>query len=153
MNKKKLIREQMETTLAKLNILRKVNPPVKGWIRAIRNALGMSSRQLAIRMGVAQQSVSRIEKDELSGSVTIKTMRKTAEALDCIFVYAFVPRHSLNKTLHSQAMIYAKGQLNQVSQTMALEAQSLSPSENQVMLENMVEKIVSQPPANLWELP
>jgi len=151
MNKKKLIREQMEATLGKYRILCKVDPPVKGWIRAIRDALGMSSRQMAVRMGVTQQSVSRIEKDELSGSLTIKTMRKSAEALDCVFVYAFVPRQSLRATLHSQAVIYAKKQLDLVSQTMSLEAQSLSPAENRMILENMVERIVSQPPSNLWE--
>ncbi len=151
MNKNALIRGQMEKTLEKFKGVKDVNPPVKGWIRAVRNALGMSARQLASRMGVAQQAVSRIEKDELSGSVTIKTMRRSAEALDCIFVYGFVPRKSIKQTLHEQAKQYAKIQLAQVSHTMLLETQSLSSEENLEMLENLIADIISKPPANLWD--
>ena len=151
MNRNKLIREQLEKTLDKFKVVKDVNPPVKGWIRAIRDALGMSARQLAARIGVSQQSVSRIEKDELSGSVTIKTMRKTAEALDCVFVYGFVPRQTLSDTFKSQAILYTKNQLGRVAQTMSLEAQSLPPEENMRMFENMPPEIILKPPANLWD--
>lgn len=152
MNKNALIRDQVEKTLKKFNSVKDVHPPVKGWIRAVRNALGMSARQLASRIGVSQQAVSRIEKDESSGSVTIKTMWKTAEALDCMFVYGFVPRKSIEQTLHDQARHYAKKQLAQVSHTMSLEAQPLSAKENLEMLENLIADIISKPPANLWDL-
>ena len=103
MNKKKLIREQLEASLRRLSPLRNVSPPSKGWVRAIRNALGMTAKQLASRLGVAQQAVARIEKDELIGSVTIKSMRRVAECLDCVFVYGFVPRSSLEAILRHQA--------------------------------------------------
>ena len=103
MNKKKLIREQLEASLRRLSPLRNVTPPPKGWIRAIRNALGMTAKQLASRLGVAQQAVARIERDELTGSVTIKTMRRVAEGLDCVFVCGFVPRSSLETSLRRQA--------------------------------------------------
>lgn len=151
MNRNELIREQLEKTLDKFRVVKDVNPPVKGWIRAIRDALGMSARQLAVRIGVSQQSISRIEKDELSGSVTIRTMRKSAEALDCVFVYCFVPRQTLREALRSRVELYARNQLNRVSQTMSLEAQSLSDEENLKMLDNMVSKIMSKPPVNLWD--
>jgi len=152
MKKRTLILEQTEKSLGRFAGMENTEPPMKGWIRAIRDALGMSARQLANRMGVAQQAVSRIERDELSGSVTIKTMRKAAEALDCAFVYGFVPRRSLKESLQSQAELYAKYQLTQVSQTMLLEAQELSSEENQSMLDNMVSEITSNPPANLWDV-
>ncbi|MCJ7686122.1 MAG: helix-turn-helix domain-containing protein, partial [Desulfobacteraceae bacterium] len=74
MNKKKLIREQLDASLQRLSPLLDVTAPPKGWIRAIRDALGMTARQLANRLGVAQQAVARIEKEELAGSVTIKTI-------------------------------------------------------------------------------
>jgi len=153
MNRNELILEQLDTTLEKYRVLKNVSPPVKGWIRAIRDALGISARQLASRIGVSQQSVSRIEKDESGGSVTIKTMRKAAEALDCLFVYGFVPRQTLRETLRSQATLYSKSRLNRVSQTMSLEAQSLPSEENLKILENMVLEIMSNPPSNLWDAP
>ena len=103
MNKKKLIREQLDASLQRLRPILNVTAPPKGWIRAIRDALGMTAKQLANRLGVAQQAVARVEKEELAGSVTIKTMRRIAERLDCVFVYGFVPRTSLEETVARQA--------------------------------------------------
>ena len=148
--KQKLVREQLEATLENHRALSAVNVPQKGWIRAIRDALGMSAKQLAYRMNVTQQSVARVEKDEPTGSVTIKTMRKTAEALNCQFVYGFIPKTSLDEIIRSKAKEVAKKRLAEASQTMALEAQSLSEEENQTVLSEMVEEIVNNPPSNLW---
>jgi len=150
MNKKKLIREQLEASLQRLTTLRTISPPSKGWIRAIRNALGMTAKQLASRLGVAQQSVARIEKAELAGSVTIKTMRRVAECLDCVFVCGFVPRSRLETTLRNQAKKLAAKRLTQASQTMSLEDQALSTKENENVLSEMVEELVDAPPSNLW---
>ena len=150
MNKKKLIREQLEASLQRLSPLRKVIPPKKGWIRAIRNALGMTARQLASRLGIAQQAVARIEKDELTGSVTIKTMRRVAECLDCVFVYGFIPRSSLEATLRKQAHQLAAKRIAQASQTMALEDQALSARENEKVLSEMIDKLVDTLPSDLW---
>jgi predicted DNA-binding mobile mystery protein A len=150
MNKKKLIREQLETSLGRLTSLRSISPPPKGWIRAIRNALGMTAAQLARKLDVAQQSVARIEKDELSGSVTIKTMRRVAECLDCVFVCGFVPRSSLEATLRQQAHKLAAKRLAQASHTMGLEAQALGPKENKKVLSDMVDELVDTLPSNLW---
>ena len=121
MNKKKLIREQLDASLQRLRPILNVTAPPKGWIRAIRDALGMTAKQLANRLDVAQQAVARIEKEESAGSVTIKTMRRIAECLDCVFVYGFVPRTSLEETVARQAKKVAAQRLAQASQTMSLE--------------------------------
>ena len=81
-SKTKLMREQLEKTLRKFEPLKNSSPPVKGWIRAIRDALGMNGRQLADRLGEHRSRTKQIEKQELTGSLTLKTMRKTAESLD-----------------------------------------------------------------------
>jgi predicted DNA-binding mobile mystery protein A len=110
----------------------------------------MTAKQLAGRLGVAQQSVARIEKDELTGSVTIKTMRRVAECLDCVFVCALVPRSSLEATLHKQAQQLAAKRLAQASQTMTLEDQALGIKENEKILSEMVDEFVDTPPSDLW---
>ena len=150
MNKRKLIREQLDASLQRLSPLLDVTAPPKGWIRAIRDALGMTARQLANRLGVAQQAVARIEKEELAGSVTIKTMRRIAECLDCVFVYGFVPLTSLEETVARQAKNIAAQRLAQASQTMSLENQALSRKENDQALSDLVDELIRTLPSSLW---
>jgi predicted DNA-binding mobile mystery protein A len=151
MNKKRLIRKQIDKSLRRFRPLFDAAPPPKGWIRAIRDALGMTARQLANRLGTAQQSVSRIEREELAGSVSIKTMRKLAEGLDCIFVYGFVPRTSLEETIGRQAKKVAALRLAQASQTMSLENQALTRKETEEAFKDMVDDIIRAQPSNLWD--
>ncbi len=150
MNKKKLIREQLDASLQRLRPILNVTAPPKGWIRAIRDALGMTAKQLANRLDVAQQAVARIEKEESAGSVTIKTMRRIAECLDCVFVYGFVPRTSLEETVARQAKKVAAQRLAQASQTMSLENQALSRRENEQALSDLVDELIRALPSNLW---
>jgi len=65
-----------------------------GWIRAVRIQRDMLAKQLAKKMHVSAARISVLEKDEQRGAVTLKMMQKAAEALDCTFVYAFVPKSS-----------------------------------------------------------
>jgi len=148
--KTKLIREQLEKTLRKFEPLRDSPPPIKGWIRAIRDALGMNGRQLADRLGEHRSRTERIEQDELTGSLTLKTLRRTAEALDCVFVYGFVPRTSLEENVHNQAKRVALKRLARASHTMELENQALGENENKELLSNMIEEIMDELPSNLW---
>ena len=147
---RKLIREQLDAALKRFTPLRDVNAPPKGWIRAIRLALGMSAKQLALRLGVTQQAVSRVEKDEQSGSASIKTMRRIAERLDCVFVYGFVPRTSLTDTVTRRARHVAQERLERVGRTMELENQGLSSVEYNKAFADMVDEIVRTTPATLW---
>ena len=150
MNKIKLIREQLDASLQRLSPLLDVTTPPKGWIRAIRDALGMTAKQLANRLDVAQQAVARIEKEELAGSVTIKTMRRIAECLDCVFVYGFVPRTNLEETVSRQAKKVATRRLAQASQTMSLENQALSRRENEQALSDLADELIRTLPSDLW---
>jgi len=150
-SKNKLVRMQLQTTLARFQPLLDASIPPRGWIRAIRDALGMSGRQLAMRVGVTKQWASFIEKQELDGSATLKTLRKTAEALDCVFVYGFVPRISLEETVRRQAELVASKRLARASHTMSLEDQSLGAQENQEILSGMTEGLVDTLPKNLWD--
>jgi len=151
MNKnKRLVREQLDNTLHKFRSLLEISKPPKGWIRAIRDALGMNGRQLADRLNVTRQRTSLIEKDELTGSATLKTMRRIAECLDCVFVYGFVPRISIEQTVRDRARQVAMKRLRRVSQTMKLEDQALSKSEEEKALSDMIEELVDTLPSTLW---
>ena len=123
---KKIIREQLDDTLRRFSTIASVNRPMRGWIRAIRDALGMNMRQFANRLGVSKSRIPRIEQDEITGSLTLKTMNRVAEKLDCVFVYGFVPRTSLDDTVKKQASLTARKRMSRLMHTMNLEAQGLS---------------------------
>ncbi len=148
---KKLIREQLDTTLKRFSGIKTIHPPIKGWIRAIRDALNISTRQLGQRLGVNKSRITRIEKDELSGSVTIKTMKRVAESLDCVFVYSLVPRKTLEHTLKSQAIHVAKKRMLRLSNTMVLENQGLRADEQKKAFESIVNELMETMPKSLWE--
>ena len=148
---KRLIREQLEMTLDRLSCMRDAQRPAKGWLRAVRESLGMSGKQFAQRLGVSAPWITTLEKKELTCSVTIKTMRQAAESLDCVFVYALVPRDSLADTVRRRAEILAKKRLASVSHSMLLEAQQLSDSEQKKAIEAEVDALIRNMPKELWE--
>ena len=148
---KKLAREQLDVTLKQFFPLKATVPPRKGWIRAIRDVLGMSGEQLAKRLDTNKQRVSRIEQDEKLGSVTVKTLRNVAEALNCEFVYGFVPKQSLEDAVKNQARTVAKKRMSRSDQMMRLEKQELSSSEKEKAVESMVTEIIDMMPKSLWD--
>ena len=124
-------------------------PPPKGWIRAIRDALGMSGAQLGRRIGVKAQSVADIEKSEASGSIQLKTLRRAAEALDCVVVYALIPKSSLQDMVQGRAREIAHREFVRIAHTMDLEAQGLSPEEREEHLETYIRDHLRE--RDLWE--
>jgi predicted DNA-binding mobile mystery protein A len=149
---KQIARRQLDATLAKFGEAGSVQLPAKGWIRAVREALGMSGTQLARRLQVSQPRVFKLEQGEPSGALTLKTMRQVAEALDCVFVYALVPRSSLEETVRTRARTVAAERLQRVSHTMLLEAQGLSSEEQEVSLDAAIEELVRETPKDLWDM-
>lgn len=152
-NRKRLILEQLTDNVNRFICLKENNPPVKGWIRAIREALGMSGVQFAKRLGVSPQRVATLEKAEVAGAVTIRSMRHAAEALDCVFVYALAPRSSLEDTIRRQALEVARERLKHTSHTMLLEDQQLSKEKMRKALDAAVEELVDAMPKELWDNP
>lgn len=145
-----LVLQQLDESLARFEGLKTVRPQ-RGWIRAIREALGMSGRQFAARLGVSPPRVTVLEREEIVDGISLKTLRQAAEALDCELVYALVPRFSLQQTVRQQAEKVAAAQLERVSHSMALEAQQLKPEEQQRALEYKVEELMASMPKTLWD--
>lgn len=144
-------RQQLDKTLSLFGSAKGIQPPVKGWIRAVREVLGMSGTQLAQRLRVSQPRIPKLEQDELSGAVTLKTMRQAAEALDCVFVYALVPRTSLEDTVRTQARKVAGERMQRVSHTMLLESQALGKEEQRASLDAAVDELARETPRDLWD--
>jgi predicted DNA-binding mobile mystery protein A len=73
------------------------------WIRTVRTQHNIQGKQLAKKMRVSPARISVLEKDEQRGAVTLKMMQKAADALDCTFVYALIPKsqqHQAKPRIH-----------------------------------------------------
>ena len=145
-----IARKSLEKKLAPVREM-KLEAPRGGWIKAIRESLGMSTRQLAERMGVARSRVTTIEKAEITGATTLKTLQETAEALNCKFVYAFVPVKPLDDILLDQARKKTAVELTRLTHTMQLENQKPSKSALADELNRMVKDVIEGPSRHLWD--
>ena len=121
-------RQRLDERLGVLKPEDRFRAPPKGWVRAVRDALGMSGVQFARRLGVRPQTVGAIEKSEASGTIQLDTLRRAAEALDCVLVYALVPNSSLEDAVDQRARSIALRELQRVAHTMKLEAQGTGDS-------------------------
>jgi predicted DNA-binding mobile mystery protein A len=123
--------------------------PVKGWIRAIRESLGMTAVQLAARMGVVQSSVTELEKAEARGAAQLSSLKRAAEAMNCTLVYALVPNETLEDFLNKQARAVAREHLKPVEQTMLLENQSLTPEQTKEFIDDYIRSSLN--PRLVWD--
>jgi len=120
-----------------------VRPP-RGWIKAIREALGITTAQLGKRIGVSQPRVVAIENAETKGSITLDSLERAAHALDCRLVYALVPRKPLDKLVTERAERLAKRRLASTRHSMALEAQDVETADEQEQLKRMVQSLMDK---------
>jgi predicted DNA-binding mobile mystery protein A len=147
-----LIRKQLDQRLQSFAALKGTPPPMRGWVRAIRDALGMTGEQLARRLGVKKQRIAALEKGEMASTVTINSMKKAAEAMDCVFTYALVPRDSLQANVERQARKYAEKIHANIQHSMLLEQQGLQAVEAQYGIDINTEKFVRETARDIWEL-
>lgn len=138
----------------RLNTLRPLvgsSRPPRGWLRAIRDALGMTTAQLASRMGVTQPRIVELEKSEITGSVTLHSLQRAAEALGCRVVYALVPERPLADVVRNRAEHLAEKQLASVRHTMGLEDQAVHDKRaNKELREQFIQELLRRP-ARLWD--
>lgn len=123
-------------------------PPAGGWVKAVREALGMTAGQLGARMDITQQRISDLERAELTGGVSLKSLRRVAEALECELVYALVPKVPLDERVRTRAMEIAAKELAHIGQTMALEDQAIDSVHYDVQLSVYIHDHISE--KELW---
>ncbi len=143
---------QLDEALKPYSSLKTVPVPRDGWIKAVRETLGMSIRQLAERTGLSKTSVASIESSERKGSVQMDSVRRLAEGLDCELVYVLLPRQSLGESLRSQAELKARSLVNRVSTSMEMEAQGIAESERERQIEELAAEILRTRKRDLWDV-
>jgi predicted DNA-binding mobile mystery protein A len=123
--------------------------PTIGWIKALRQSLGLTTVAFARRLQVAQQTVVDLESSERAGTITLASLRRAADALDAQFVYALVPRKSLRRTLSERAHELARQRIAPVAHSMRLEAQGLTEKELAQQIDELARELELRP-RELW---
>ncbi len=150
---KKLRRRQLESLYSQLKPLTSKSFPSSGWIRDIREALGLSSTQFAKLLGISRQAFQKLEASEEKQTIELATLRRLAEAVNCRVVYAVIPNHpdGLEGVLLERALKAATKFVNKVSRTMALEDQSIAKKEREQQIRELANDLLGNLDKRLWE--
>lgn len=147
---KKTMRQMFDAKIAKFRDIRELTPPAGGWLRAIRVAVGMPSTYAARKLGITARSFREFEENEVAGTITLKTLKRAADAMGCDFVYALVPRAgSLEAMIEKQARKRAEKLVRPVTHSMMLEGQSTEADSER--LEELSKQFAATPNASLWD--
>lgn len=115
----------------RLPVLRQANEvavrPARGWLRAVREAIGLKQAAVAERMGVKRQSYARLEITEAQGTVSLGSLRRAADAMDCEVVYFLVPKAVVAESYADLAVKHdpVLKHLHATEHSMALEGQAV----------------------------
>jgi predicted DNA-binding mobile mystery protein A len=129
--------------------LRGVKPPAGGWLRSIRLALGMPLHYPARKLNMTTPGLVKLEKAEGSGAISLKTLERAADALNCDLVYALLPRDgTLLDRIRGRARRKARKMIEPVGHSMLLEAQSAENLDERI--DQLADEIAASPHPKLW---
>jgi predicted DNA-binding mobile mystery protein A len=148
---KQIVRQQYQSKLSQLVDINNIIRPKEGWVRTLRKALGMSSPQLARRLGISKSQASQMERMEVEDRITLKQLRRVADSLDCELMYALVPRKPIDIMLRERAMEKAQKLVTKTDVQMKLEAQQLTNEQLKNQIEIETGRLVREMPRDLWE--
>ncbi|OGU45039.1 MAG: hypothetical protein A3H45_09055 [Ignavibacteria bacterium RIFCSPLOWO2_02_FULL_55_14] len=149
---RQLVISQTGRKINEFRPLMSLHPPGRGWVHAVRTALGMSYRQFAQRLGMTPQSAKGLEEREADGSISLKSLRSAANALNMRVVYALVPeQEDLEAMIDRQARAKARQILLRTSHTMRLEDQGLSSKALERSEQELAAEIRRTMPRFLWD--
>lgn len=148
---KPIIQKQYRDKINQLLELPPIERPPEGWVRTFRKALGMSSRQLAVRLNLSKPSVTQMERMEVEDRITLTQLRRVAQALDAKLVYALVPRQPLDIVLNQQATRKAQELVARADTQMQLEKQQLGAEEIQQLIRQEAQRLLDTMPRDFWD--
>jgi predicted DNA-binding mobile mystery protein A len=142
--------QQLDRKLASWRSLPRTHPS-GGWLRAIRQALGMTTRQLAKSVGVTQAAVVDAERTEAKGDITLTTLQRYAAALGCELTYVLVPRRPLSEMVEERADRIARDQVSRVSHSMGLEDQRTGDEHLEREIAELRRRLLEGKRSRLWQ--
>lgn len=152
MKKQKLILDQLDRKILQMNIPDSFVVPPAGWINSIRQALGMTLRQLGNKLKITAQSVKEIENREKNGSVSLNVLRQVGSSLDMKLVYGFIPKTgSLEQMIENRALEIARDIVRRTSASMTLEEQGNSENRLQKAILEKAAEIKQEMPKYIWD--
>jgi predicted DNA-binding mobile mystery protein A len=110
----------------------------------------MSSEDLAERMNVVGSRVRRLEADEVKNKVTLSTLERAAKAMDCRFVYMFIPNGSFEEIVERRAIELARHRVSKTSRNMALEDQRVDSKVLSDLEKDLTNEYLVDPPRDFW---
>ena len=117
--------KQLAVTLDNFRDAKQTARPVRGWLRAVREALGVSQQEVATTAKVKRQSIIGFEKAEAGDRITLRNLRRVADAMGCELIYAIVPKSgSIQELADQRTRSEATKRVLSVEHTMALEGQA-----------------------------
>jgi predicted DNA-binding mobile mystery protein A len=131
-------RIRLDQRLAQFGPAEQYRAPSRGWIKAIREALGMSTAQLAKRMRIRQPSIVDLERSEEKGTIALSTLRRAAEALDCTVAYVLIPNKPLDTTVRERARAFVRRRRRPVEHTMLLEDQHVGEPTSERQIDDII---------------
>ncbi len=126
-------------------------PPADGWLRAIRMALGISTRQAAQRAGVSQSTWVDAERREAAGTISLGQLRRLGAVLDCRLTHALVPDVPLRDTVDARAQQLAEAEVKAVAHSMALERQRADDAYTRLQVEQRKQELLRGRRSRLWK--
>lgn len=127
------------------------NHPKRGWIELFRSALGMSITDLAKKTGLDRSVISRAEKREKEGNITIQQIEKIADAMGAKFVYAIVPSQgNVDDLIIMQARKKAERIIKRTRAHMALEAQTEGLQSQEDAIEELASDLARNIDRGFW---
>ena len=146
---RKTMRQMLDARVLKFDDFGKSTVPAHGWLKAIRLALAIPSRYTARKLGITARAFRQLELNEARGAISLNTLKRAADAMDCDVVYTLVPRlGSFEEILKHQAHRTAEALVGPVAHSMSMEGQSTGTTPEAV--EELATEFTAMPTAALW---
>lgn len=145
------MRQQLDRQFRELEKFKDFIEPHDGWINLIRNALGMTTYQLAKRLGVNQSRVIKMESSARDHTITLNSLSRAAEAMNCRLIFILAPKTSLEDTIEKQVEHVAKKKVEYVAHSMKLENQGVDDKEIKEEIDELKEQLLHGPEKHLWD--
>ena len=114
-----------------------------GWIKYIRSILGLTLKELGRLSALSTPGVADAERRETEGKITIENLSKLANAMECEFVYGFIPKEDILELLKKKAMEKARKSILEADLHMSLEDQKVK-EDLEERIERLAEKLLEK---------